>query len=99
MPHGLAERAVPLVPLSSSPIELGYLARALAPQFQAQHRGEQRVVTVPPVPDRADERIRLRQRRQYVRRLFIIVELAGEVCGYLVQDARPYEKVPDGGGL
>jgi hypothetical protein len=36
----------------------------LQPQLQPEHLGEQRVVPVPPGPDRLDERVRAHQRRQ-----------------------------------
>src|SRR4029077_7205466 len=56
-------------------------------------------MAMPSVSDRPDERIRLRQDRENICRRFVIVQLAGNVCAYPVQDARPQEKVPGGGGL
>src|SRR5580692_2773731 len=97
--HSFAERAVLLIPPSGPAIELGYLAWALTPELQAQHRREERVIAIPSVSDRPDERVRLRQDREDICRRFVIVQLAGNVCAYPVQDARPQEKVPGGGGL
>ena len=45
--HGLAERAIVLIPLSSSPIEFGHLPWVLTPELQAQLRGQNVASAIP----------------------------------------------------
>jgi len=67
----------------------------LAPQLEAQHLREQRVVAVPPAPDRLDKRVRVRQRRQDSRDLLITDQFAGGFGAYMLQDACAQQNFPD----
>ncbi len=62
LPDGFAE-PVHLIPPGSAPVQVGHLARAFEPELQAQDLREQRVVAVPAVPERLDERVGSRQGR------------------------------------
>jgi hypothetical protein len=71
------ERAVPLIPPGSPPVQSGDPARVLAPQLQPQDLSEQRVVAVPAAPGRLDERVRVRHGRKGRTGLFVTGQFAG----------------------
>ena len=67
VPHGFPEPSVALTPPGRPLVQAGQLSRAFDPELETQHRGEQGVVAVPSIAERADELVRPRQRRQGVR--------------------------------
>ena len=95
VPHRVGELAVPLVPPGGPPVQRGHPVRMLAPQLQPQHLGEQRVVAVPPGPDRLDKPVRVRQGRQDCRGLLVAGQFAGGLGADLLQDGRAQQDVPD----
>src|ERR1039457_5953765 len=96
MSHGLSERPVAPEPEGRSPVQFYDQSGPLAPELQGQDRIEQRMVAVPPVSDRQDERVRLRQSRQSTCGLSVIRKLAGDSRIDPVQDARSPQKLPGG---
>src|SRR4029077_4435345 len=75
-------------PPAPPPVQGGDPARVLVPQLQPQHLGEQRLVAVPPVPRRLDERVRVRDGRQDGAGPLVTGQLAGGLGADLLQDGR-----------
>ena len=76
VPYRVGELAVPLIPPGRPPVQGGHPVRVLVPQLEPQHLGEQRVVAVPPAPDRLDKRVRPRDREQGPAGLLVAGQLA-----------------------
>ena len=73
--------------------------RMFAPQLQAQHLAEQRVVAVPPGPERLDKRVRADQGRHDSRCPLVTSQFDGGICADMVQDACAQQNVTDLGRL
>ena len=76
-------------------MQRGHPVRILAPELQPQHLGEQRMVPVPPGPDRLDKPVRARQSRQDCRGPLVAGQFAGGLSADLLQDGRAQQDVPD----
>ncbi len=85
--HRVGEHAFPLIPPGCPLVQQRYPVRMFVTQLQAEHLGEQRVVPVPPGPDRLDKRVRPRQGHQDLRGLLIAGQVDRGIGADVVQDA------------
>lgn len=90
---GIGEAAVPPEPPCRPPVQLADVAPGLPAQLQSQHVGEQRVVAIPAMPERLDERVRPRLRREHARCLPVTGQLPGQVSADPVEDAGLHQQV------
>ncbi len=99
LPGRLGELAMPPQPPRRPPAQLKDLAGPVVPELQPEHLGEQRVIAVPAVMERLDQRVRLRQRRENVPRIVITGQFGGDPGVHAVKDRGFQQQVPHLGGL
>ena len=99
LPHRVRQQPVALVPAGRPPVQAGHLGRALQPQLEPQHLGEQRMVTVPAAAGRLDEGVAPGQLGQRPGALVPAGQLRRDPGADPVHDAGLQQQVPDLGGL
>ena len=97
--HRVGEPAVALMPAGGLSVQGGHPGRRLAPQPATQYLREQRVVAIPPAPDRLDQRVGVRQRPQDAAGLVVAGQLGGGFGVDLLQDGGAQQQLADLGRL
>jgi hypothetical protein len=95
----VGELVVPLIPAGSLSVQGGDPGRRFTPQLTTQYLREQRVVAIPPAPDRLDKRVGARQRPQDAAGIFVTAQLDGGFGVDLLQDGGAQQKLADLGRL
>ena len=87
------------MPAGGLSVQGGDPGRRLAPQPATQYLREQRVVAIPPAPDRLDQRVGVRQRPQDAAGLVVTGQLGGGFGVDLLQDGGAQQQLAHLGRL